>query len=127
MDSEPDESVDVAAAAPGRPVLVPPVLYLPVEVDESGAVRDVRMIKLGDGRVALCAYTALDRFVACWGAGQAWALVNTADLPGIHDQKPFDVKLLDVLVPEPVRSSRPEPVSSQSPAQPGAGQEGGPT
>ena len=107
-------------------MLVPPVLYLPVEVDDAGAVRDVRMIKLGDGRVALCAYTALDRFVACWGAAQPWALVNTSDLPGIHDQKPFDVKLLDVLVPEPVRSSRPAPVHlEERPVEEGPTQEGG--
>jgi hypothetical protein len=93
-----------------RPQLVPPVLYLPVEVDADGEVTDIRMLRLGDGRIALVAYTALDRFVACWGEQQAWALVNTAELPGIHERKPFDVKLLDVLVPEPVRSARPDPV-----------------
>lgn len=95
---------------PPRPVVVPPVLYLPVAVDDDGQVQDVRMLKLGDGRVALVAYTALDRFIACWGADQPWALVNTAELPDIHAQKPFDLKLLDVLVPEPVRSAVPEPV-----------------
>lgn len=113
MEPKPDEPLAEGAPALQPPMLVPPVVYLPVDVDEAGAVRDVRMIKLGDGRVALCAYTALDRFVACWGAAQPWALVNTSDLPGIHDQKPFDVKLLDVLVPEPVRSARPEPVAVQ--------------
>ena len=93
-----------------RPRLVPPVLYLPVDVGPDGEVTDIRMLRLGDGRVALVAYTALDRFVACWGDQQAWALVDTSELPGIHETKPFDVKLLDVLVPEPVRSARPEPV-----------------
>lgn len=96
----------------GRPELVPPVLYLPVEVGDDGEVTDIRMLRLGDGRVALVAYTALDRFVACWGDQQPWALVDTSELPGIHETKPFDVKLLDVLVPEPVRSARPQPVDS---------------
>lgn len=91
--------------------MVPPVLYLPVDVDENGQVVDVRMLKLADGKVALVGYTALDRFVACWGAQQPWALVNTDQLPDIHANKPFDVRLLDVLVPEPVRSARPQPVA----------------
>lgn len=83
------------------------MVYLPVAVDDSGEVVDIRMIKLGDGRVALCAYSALDRFIACWGAAQPWALVNTSDLGEINDTKPYDVKLLDVLVPEPIRSTPP--------------------
>lgn len=108
-----DEVDEGGTRRTGRPTLVPPVVYVPVDVDESGQVSDVRMLKLGDGRIALCAYTALDRFVACWGADQPWALVNTAELPGIHAEKPFDVKLLDVLVPEPIRSARPDPVLAQ--------------
>lgn len=107
MDNAPTGTGDRPST---RPTIVPPVLYLPVEVGQDGQVSDVRMLKLGDGRVALVGYTALDRFVACWGPAQPWALVNTSELPGIHEQKPFDVKLLDVLVPESVRSARPEPV-----------------
>ena len=86
---------------------MPPVVYLPVVVDEDGEIVDVRMIRLGDGRVALCAYTALDRFIACLGEQQPWMLVQTAQIGGINETKPFDVKLLDVLIPEPIRSGHP--------------------
>lgn len=106
-----EDAPEVEDRSRHRPTIVPPVLYLPVEVGEDGQVKDIRMLRLGDGRIALVGYTALDRFVACWGTEQPWALVNTSELPGIHEQKPFDVKLLDVLVPEPVRSALPEPVA----------------
>ena len=86
---------------------VPPVVYLPVVVDEDGEIADIRMIRLGDGRVALCAYTALDRFIACWGEHQPWMLVQTAHIGQINETKPFEVKMLDVLVPEPIRSGHP--------------------
>jgi hypothetical protein len=44
-------------------VAAPPVVYLPVDIDENGTITDFRMIRLGDGRIALLGYTALDRFV----------------------------------------------------------------
>lgn len=92
---------------------MPPVVYLPVDVDGTGETTDVRMIRLGDGRVALLAYTALDRFIACWGEQQPWALVKTSELEAIQETKPYDVKLLDVLVPEPIRSARPQEAGVQ--------------
>lgn len=81
----------------------PPVLYLPVRTDADGNVTDIAMIRLGDGRVALLAYTALDRFIACCGPEQPWLLFFTHALGEIHAEKPFDVKMLDVMVPEDFR------------------------
>ena len=43
-------------------VAASPVVYLPVDIDEDGTITDFRMIRLGDGRIALLGYTALDRF-----------------------------------------------------------------
>lgn len=89
-------------------VPAPPVVYLPVETDADGQVTDVKMIKLGDGRVALLGYTALDRFVESWGPHQPWLLFDSRQLHDIHAAKPFDVKLLDVAVPEEFRPAAPQ-------------------
>lgn len=81
----------------------PPVVYLPVDVDDNGTITDFRMIRLGDGRIALLGYTALDRFVDAWGEHQSWMLFETQKIDEIHKVKPFDLKLLDVVVPEEFR------------------------
>lgn len=88
----------------GSGVAAPPVVYLPVDVDADGQVSDIKMIRLGDGRVALLAYTALDRFIDAWGEHQSWLLFDTRKVEEIQQAKPFDVKLLDVVVPESFRS-----------------------
>jgi len=93
-------------------VHAPPVVYLPVETDAEGQVSDFKMIKLADGRVALLGYTALDRFIDCWGDHQPWLLFDTHRLSEIHDVKPFDLKLLDVAVPEEYRPGPPQEVGS---------------
>lgn len=74
-----------------------------METDENGQVSDFKMIKLGDGRVALLGYTALDRFIDAWGEHQPWLLFDSHRLDEIHALKPFDLKLLDVSVPEEYR------------------------
>lgn len=83
----------------------PPVVYLPVDTDHQGEVRDIKMIRLADGRVALLGYTALDRFIDCWGEAQPWLLFETSKLADLHAAKEFDIKLLDVAVPEEFRTA----------------------
>ncbi|MFW6867956.1 SAV_915 family protein [Nocardioides sp. CPCC 206347] len=85
----------------------PPVVYLPVEIDADGKVTDFKMLKLGDGRIALLAYTALDRFINAWGDHQSWLLFESRKVDDIKDAKHFDVKLLDVDVPEEFRPGPP--------------------
>lgn len=94
-------------AAAGLPA--PPVVYLPVTLAEDGSVADVRMLRLADQRVALIAYTALDRLASCCGEDQPWALVETRRLGDLHATKPFDVKLLDVDLPQELRERFREP------------------
>lgn len=89
----------------------PPVVYLPVDTDADGQVSDIRMIKLADGRVALLAYTALDRFIDAWGEHQPWLLFESRRIGTIQESKHFDLKLLDVAVPE---SFRPGPEAAQA-------------
>ncbi|NPD05779.1 hypothetical protein HN031_13895 [Nocardioides sp. zg-1308] len=93
-------------------VTAPPVVYLPVDMDANGQVTDFRMIKLGDGRVALLGYTALDRFIDAWGEHQSWLLFETRRIDEIQQAKPFDLKLLDVAVPEHFRPGPPQEVTS---------------
>jgi len=89
----------------------PPVVYLPVDTDADGQVSDIRMIKLQDGRVALLAYTALDRFIEAWGEHQPWLLFESRRIGTIQESKHFDLKLLDVAVPE---SFRPGPEAARA-------------
>ena len=88
------------------------MVYLPVDTDERGQVTDFKMIRLGDGRVALLGYTALDRFIDAWGEHQSWLLFESSKIDQIHAAKPFDLKLLDVAVPEEFRPGPPQGVSA---------------
>lgn len=81
----------------------PPVVYLPVLLDDQGEVSEIRMIQLADGRVALLGYTALDRLIDCCGEQQPWLLVDAGKLGELRDEKPYDVKFLDVALPDELR------------------------
>lgn len=94
--------MDTQHTGPGG-LPAPPVVYLPVQTDASGEVSDVTMIRLADGRVALLAYTALDRFIDAWGEHQPWLLFDSRRIEEIKQAKHFDLKLLDVVVPESFR------------------------
>lgn len=93
-------------------LIAPPVVYHPVETDGDGQVADIKMIKLADGRVALLGYTALDRFIDAWGEHQPWLLFDSHRLSDIHDAKSYDLKLLDVAVPEEFRPGPPPEVQA---------------
>lgn len=84
-----------------RRPLVPPVLYVPVADYQPGrADLTVDFRQLPDGRVALVAYTALDRLVAGCGPEQPWVLLPTPKLDEIGRYMPYDVILLDVRIDE---------------------------
>lgn len=85
-------------------IVGPPVVYVPVRLDAQGAVEEIVMLRMGDGQVALLAYSALDRFIDCCGEQQPWMLFETAKLVDLHQTKPFDTKLLDVELPAEVRA-----------------------
>jgi hypothetical protein len=86
---------------------LPPVLYLPCVAHVSDPVEArVQMRETKDGRVAVLAYTALDRLLHCCGAGQPWVLAPLAALAELQRQYPFQVLMLDVPVPEHRRTHR---------------------
>lgn len=76
-----------------RPPL-PPVVYAPTLVDDDGRTR-VRMHRLRDDRVALFAYSAIDRLLDQYGEDAAWVLLTVPDLERAHEASPFDLLLLD--------------------------------
>jgi CheY-like chemotaxis protein len=84
----------------------PPVLYIPcVRQVVDPADLDVRIRTTKDGRTALLVYSALDRLTTCCGADQPWFVLPTAKLQVLHDAAPFDLVLLDLMVPEHERES----------------------
>ncbi|SUE14809.1 Uncharacterised protein [Rhodococcus gordoniae] len=90
--------------ADALPTVLPPYLHLPCAdavPDPADAVVDYRY--LGDGRIALLAYTALDRLHSCCGAGQPWLVLPTHVLPRLREAQPWDSLLLDVPIPESER------------------------
>lgn len=84
----------------------PPVLYVPCHEHVSDP-SDARVLlnNTRDGRSSLLAYSALDRLHTCMGRSQLWIVIPTSYLSALHDVAPFDLVLLDVVVPESARAS----------------------
>lgn len=76
------------------PGALPPVVYAPTMTDDDGNTR-IRMHRMGDGRVALFVYSAIDRLEGQYGEGAPWVLLSIPDLERAHDASPFDLLLLD--------------------------------
>ncbi|MFG1604448.1 SAV_915 family protein [Actinoplanes sp. NPDC049265] len=78
----------------------PPAVYLPcVEHVRDPALARVALRATRDGRVALLAYSALDRLHDCCGRDQPWVLLPTRALPDLHESSPFDLLFVDLRVP----------------------------
>lgn len=87
------------------PVGTPPVLYVPCVRPPENGDAEIQRRTLRDGKVALLAYTALDRLIAHCGASQPWVMVYTARLGDLDQVFPFDVLLLDLPVPFHARAA----------------------
>ena len=83
---------------PERP-FVPPALYLPSTGVPNAQGTEIELRRLRDGRMALLAYTAVDRLVKCMGPNQPWALFLTENLDELAEAQPFDVVMLDQRIP----------------------------
>lgn len=85
---------------------IPPVVYVPCTAHVSiveQAVVDLRTTR--DGRSALLAYSALDRLHTCCGDDQPWMVLPTTALSKVHESHPFDLLLMDVMIPQHERRS----------------------
>lgn len=88
------------------PADYPPILYVPCArhvSDPDDLEVDYRTT--ADGREALLVYSALDRLHRCAGPAQPWFLMPTVKLQELYAVRPFDLVLLDVVVPEEHRRS----------------------
>ncbi|WP_235870642.1 SAV_915 family protein [Rhodococcus xishaensis] len=86
------------------PAEFPPVVYLPCAKDVADPEHaEIELRRTRDGRMALLAYSALDRLHACCGAHQPWIVVGTPALDLVMKSQPFDLLLLDVVIPEAER------------------------
>lgn len=83
--------------------VVPPVLHLPLSAQSTERHQYVEVRQLKDGRMALLAYTALDRLGECCGDQQPWILLKTEELENLKVSQPFDVVVFDMAVPEQFR------------------------
>jgi hypothetical protein len=93
------------ASGEGAEVEIPPVVYVPARQPAPDDT-DVTLVlrELADGRVALLAYTAMDRLVAACGERQPWALVQSSRLEEMRTQGGgWDVVLLDPHLPDELR------------------------
>ncbi|PRX44336.1 hypothetical protein B0I33_112214 [Prauserella shujinwangii] len=81
---------------------LPPVLYLPTS-DASGEQTNVELRRTEDGRVALIAFSAVDRLVYGCGEHQPWVMVRTEHLDKIYEAQPYDVIMLDGFIPDELR------------------------
>ncbi|MGV0808027.1 SAV_915 family protein [Mycolicibacterium setense] len=82
------------------PTDFPPVVYLPcAEAVEDPRAARIDMRQTRDGRTALLAYSALDRLHYCCGDDQAWIVMPTAGLSQLQSAHPFQLLLLDVVIP----------------------------
>lgn len=82
----------------------PPILYIPAmnEVTDPADL-EVEYRVTRDGRTSLLVYSALDRLHRCRGKEQPWFILPTSELQKLYDVRPFDLVLLDVVVPEDAR------------------------
>lgn len=79
--------------------VVPPAVYLPV-APGGEEFHEVEMRVTNDGRVALLAYTALDRLADGQGPHQPWVLYPTDRIEELGESQPYDVVYLDLAVPQ---------------------------
>lgn len=93
-----------------EPGSLPPVLYVPC-VEPVADVADVQLMyrQTKDGRVAFLAYTALDRLGDGCGADQPWVLLTLEALRALHRAQPWDLLVLDIVVPDDRRPLTPMP------------------
>ncbi|TQJ04735.1 hypothetical protein FB471_4543 [Amycolatopsis cihanbeyliensis] len=84
----------------------PPMVYVPCGQYATGngdRTMAAELRRTEDGKLALLAYSALDRLVRCCGAHQPWVLVRSEELSRIYEAQPYEAILLDTELPEELR------------------------
>lgn len=82
----------------------PPLVYVPCAPERPGDTEvSVDLRRIGDGRMALLVYSALDRLVDKAGPNQPWTVMLTRDLEDVRLRTGFDLVFLDMDVPDQFR------------------------
>lgn len=103
--SGPERPAESGRSSPGCPAEsgrppIPPALYLPsTGASNTRGGAEIELRQMRDGRVALLAYTALDRLARCLGPNQPWVLYLTENLDQLEAVQSYDVIYLDTPVP----------------------------
>lgn len=81
---------------PTLPYDFPPVVYVPTTSlpQQDGQVR-LELVETNDGRLALFAYSALDRLHDYYATNMPWALLSVEDLQHAYEACPYDLLFLD--------------------------------
>jgi len=74
------------------------ILYVPI-AGRPGTAAHLELRRLPDGRLALPAYTSLDKLVNCCGPHQPWGAVDDDGLRQVRRSTGYDVVLLDAAFP----------------------------
>ena len=97
-------SEELPPAGTPIPADFPPVVYLPCAEKVSDATQArVELRRTKDDRTALLAYSALDRLHTCCGHEQPWIVLPTSALDELQKLQPFQLLLMDVMIPEDKR------------------------
>lgn len=81
----------------------PPIVYIPCAPAQTGDELTIDLRVTGDGRLALLAYSAMDRLVAHCGPAQPWTVMAATDLEQARLATGFELILLDLDIPEELR------------------------
>lgn len=78
------------------PRTFPPVVYVPTtRLPDQDGQTSLELLETNDGRLALFAYSALDRLHEFYRADVPWALLSIKDLQRAYDASPYDLVFLD--------------------------------
>src|SRR5574340_1362687 len=80
------------------------LLFVPTRPRDGSGRVELEMRGLRDKRLALPAYTSLDRLVACCGARQSWIAFDSAGMREVERLTGYDVVLLDAMQPAETQS-----------------------
>ncbi|MBB5855058.1 SAV_915 family protein [Amycolatopsis umgeniensis] len=83
---------------------LPNALFLPTAKKPKDFTRaEIELRRTSDGRMALIAFSSVQRLVECCGEHQPWALVKAEHLGRVYQVQPYDLIVLDSDLPEELR------------------------
>lgn len=80
---------------------LPNALFLPTaKKPKNFGSAEIELRKTADGKMALVAFSSVQRLVECCGPHQPWALIKSEHLGNVYRAQPYDMILLDSDLPK---------------------------